>query len=66
MPSTDKILIIGSSGQIGTELTEKLQQIHGAENVIASDLKRSEKLMGTFEELDVLDEKRFRRNCCKT
>ena len=59
MSSTDKILIIGSSGQIGTELTEKLQEIHGTGNVIASDLKRSANHQGAFEELDVLDEKRL-------
>jgi nucleoside-diphosphate-sugar epimerase len=59
MTGQEKILIIGSSGQIGTELTEKLQQIHGAGNVIASDLKRSKSFSGDFEELDVLDEKRL-------
>lgn len=59
MSSTEKILIIGSSGQIGTELTEKLQEIHGADNVIASDLKKSPSFSGKFEELDVLDEKRL-------
>ena len=59
MPAKEKILIIGSSGQIGTELTEKLQEIHGEENVIASDLKMPEKFSGTFEPLDVLDEKRL-------
>lgn len=59
MPDTDTILIIGSSGQIGTELTEKLQEIHGAGNVIACDLKKSASFNGKFEELDVLDEKRL-------
>jgi nucleoside-diphosphate-sugar epimerase len=59
MSATEKILVIGSSGQIGTELTEKLQEIHGTGNVIASDLKRSKNHEGAFEELDVLDEKRL-------
>lgn len=59
MSSTEKILVIGSSGQIGTELTEKLQEIHGAGNVIASDLKKGKNFNGDFEELDVLDEKRL-------
>jgi nucleoside-diphosphate-sugar epimerase len=59
MPDSETILIIGSSGQIGTELTEKLQEIHGVDNVIASDLKKSAAFSGKFEQLDVLDEKRL-------
>ena len=34
-----KILIIGACGQIGTELTQKLRENHGKENVIASDIR---------------------------
>jgi threonine 3-dehydrogenase len=34
----DKILIIGSNGQIGSVLTKKLRQKFGHDNVIASDL----------------------------
>ncbi len=34
-----KILIIGASGQIGSELTIALRNIYGNDNVIASDLK---------------------------
>ncbi|MDC3390337.1 NAD-dependent epimerase/dehydratase family protein [Flavobacteriales bacterium] len=55
----EKILIIGSSGQIGTELVIELRMIHGNENVIAADLKTSsEEVMnsGPFEYLDVMDE----------
>ncbi len=54
---TERILIIGACGQIGTELTEALQQLHGRENVIASDLKSSPLLpQGTiFETVDALD-----------
>jgi len=59
MPDTEKILLIGSSGQIGTELTEKLQEMYGAGNVIASDLKKPVNFSGNFEVLDVLDEKRL-------
>ena len=51
-----KILIIGSSGQIGTELVIKLRQIYGNENVIASDIRKGNyEVMesGPFELLDV-------------
>lgn len=53
-----KILIIGACGQIGTELTLKLREIHGAENVIASDIREgSEELMssGPFEIVDAME-----------
>ena len=59
----EKILIIGSSGQIGTELVIELRKIHGHENVIASDIKTSsEEVMnsGPFEYLDVMDERLLR------
>jgi len=35
---SEKILVIGANGQIGTELVNALRDIHGAENVIASDI----------------------------
>ncbi len=54
-----KILLTGSGGQIGSELTLALREIYGAQNVIASDIKKpcSEKLetSGPFEILNVLD-----------
>lgn len=53
-----KILIIGSSGQIGTELVLKLRELYGNENVIASDIRKgSYEVMesGPFEFLDVTD-----------
>ena len=34
----NKILVIGSSGQIGTDLCLSLERIYGAENIICSDL----------------------------
>ena len=37
---TERILITGALGQIGTELTNRLVEIHGAENVVASGLDR--------------------------
>ena len=36
----EKIVIIGSNGQIGTELVMKLRSIYGADNVIATDNTR--------------------------
>lgn len=54
---TEKILITGANGQIGTELTEKLAQIYGKENVIASDLyiKEGVNIAGEHIQLDVTD-----------
>ena len=55
----EKILIIGSSGQIGTELVTALRKVYGENNVIASDIKPSSyEVMnsGPFEKLDIMDE----------
>ena len=54
--STEKILITGALGQIGTELTNRLVKIHGKENVIASGLDRFDKNLttaGYYERMDV-------------
>lgn len=56
MPS--KILIIGACGQIGSELTYKLREIHGNENVIASDISYNNLEVvnsGIFEIVDAQD-----------
>lgn len=37
-----KIMITGALGQIGTELTLKLREIYGVDNVLATDLRRPE------------------------
>lgn len=53
-----KILIIGACGQIGSELTLKLREIYGNNNVIASDIREgNENLMksGPFEILNAMD-----------
>jgi len=55
---TTKILIIGACGQIGTELTQKLREIYGVENVIASDIRKLNIDVvnsGPFEVLNALD-----------
>ena len=59
----DRILIIGSSGQIGTSLVIYLRKIYGNDNVIAADIRpSSNKVMdsGPFEELDILNEQLLR------
>ena len=56
---SEKILVIGAAGQIGTELVLSLRQSKGADNVIAADLKEPNKEVlagGKFVQLDILDE----------
>jgi nucleoside-diphosphate-sugar epimerase len=56
MQSNEKILVIGSSGQIGTELVQGLRDIYGIDSVIASDVKVTEQAKeGPFEVIDVMD-----------
>ncbi|GER58799.1 NAD-dependent epimerase/dehydratase family protein [Patiriisocius marinus] len=53
-----RILIIGASGQIGTELTMYLRGIYGNHKVIASDIREAaDEVMnsGPFEILDTMD-----------
>ena len=52
------ILILGASGQIGGELTEKLRTIYGSDHVIASDIKKGDTFLmssGPFEIIDATD-----------
>ena len=59
----ERILIIGSSGQIGTELVIELRSMYGNNNVIASDIRPSSSEVmesGPFEKLDIMDEKLLR------
>jgi nucleoside-diphosphate-sugar epimerase len=55
----DTILVIGSSGQIGTELVSMLRHAYGESNVIASDIRPpiSNEIIesGPFEVLDIMD-----------
>lgn len=53
-----RILIIGACGQIGTELTNKLRDIYGKDNVIASDIRKLNSDIvneGIFEVVNALD-----------
>ena len=69
--ATEKILVTGACGQLGSELTLELRKIYGEQNVIASDIAvpKSQELAqsGPFEVLDVLNrhnlaEKTYRHN----
>ncbi len=54
----ETILILGASGQIGNELTEKLRTIYGNQQVIASDIREGNANMmeaGPFEIIDATD-----------
>jgi nucleoside-diphosphate-sugar epimerase len=56
--NTERILVLGSSGQIGTDLVEALRNQYGDQNVIAADLKAQPIALGhsgPFEFIDVLD-----------
>ena len=57
-----KILVIGSSGQIGTELVEGLRARFGNENVVASDIKEPQvKMDGPFAMVDAMDRRGIER-----
>ena len=52
------ILIIGASGQIGTELTMQLRKKYGNQNVVATDIREDDGTLskdGPFEVLDAMD-----------
>lgn len=59
----DTILVIGSSGQIGTELVMDLRSLFGNNQVIASDIRpsSSKELLesGPFEIIDVMNQNRL-------
>lgn len=58
-----RIIVTGCLGQIGSELVYRLRQEKGNDNVLATDIRRSEGHPvvenGLFETLDVLDEERM-------
>jgi nucleoside-diphosphate-sugar epimerase len=58
LKNKDTILLIGASGQIGTDLTMSLRTIYGASHVVASDIKSASREVmesGPFEQLDIMD-----------
>lgn len=53
---TEKILVTGALGQIGSELTAALRTIYGEENVVASDIQDHKNVYDpNYEKLDVMD-----------
>lgn len=56
----EKIMIIGASGQIGSELTLELRRVYGNDNVFATDIKQASADViesGPFQILDVMNDK---------
>ena len=59
---SNKILIIGASGQIGSELTLGLRKTYGSDNIIASDIREGlPELMnsGPFEFIDATNKEQI-------
>ncbi|MCB0735051.1 MAG: NAD-dependent epimerase/dehydratase family protein [Flavobacteriales bacterium] len=59
---SETILIIGSEGQVGTDLQYRLREIYGKNNVISSDIRPADPAKldrGPYEQLDVLDHSRI-------
>ena len=55
---TERVLVTGSYGQIGTELTLRLRELYGSANVIASDITPAPEILendGPCRYLDVTD-----------
>ena len=63
---SSKILIIGACGQIGTELTTKLREIHGVDQVIASDINTRNLDLVHSGPFEIIDAKNFNaiKDCC--
>jgi len=56
----EKVLVIGASGQIGSELTMSLRNTYGNENVFATDIKQPPQDVldsGPFQILDAMNDK---------
>ena len=51
----DNILIIGSGGQLGSELEDYLVSLYGREKICSSDIKKNNSSSGNFIVLDALD-----------
>lgn len=56
-----RVLVTGALGQIGSELTPRLREIYGKDNVVASDIRKDEGHGGLFEVLDVMKKDQLER-----
>jgi nucleoside-diphosphate-sugar epimerase len=61
---SEKILVTGALGQIGTELVEALWKKHGMSNVIALDIRTPENFAGVLEK-GTTEDKEFMRGLFK-
>jgi len=63
---SSKILVIGACGQIGTELTTKLRDDYGVDNVIASDINTRNLDLVNSGPFEIIDAKNFNavKDCC--
>src|SRR5690606_24501262 len=56
MEMTQKILVTGALGQIGSELTLALRKIYGVENVLSTDIQPVENVNDpNYDRLDVMN-----------
>jgi len=56
----ETILVTGAIGQIGSELTPRLMELYGKNNVVASDIREpDDELNGPFELLDVTNKSKL-------
>ncbi|MEM9548308.1 MAG: NAD-dependent epimerase/dehydratase family protein [Bacteroidota bacterium] len=58
--SKKMILVTGANGQIGQVLTKRLRKLHGADNVLATDITKLDDYSEKFEFLDILNKNRLR------
>ena len=56
---SDKILVTGANGQIGSVLTSRLREVFGTDNVLGTDIREPEVAEGPFEILNAMDDKRM-------
>lgn len=55
----DIVLVLGSAGQVGTDLVSRLRHVYGSSNVVATDIRMADNSIteeGPFELVNVLDD----------